>query len=175
MLYTWCFQNPHQNTELALGCSGLHICFPCKLRSPMLECGFESLLGFEFSGFSICHFLKLVVSRFSQGTLVSSPPLLVNCFSQQNKTKNKYSSNSVKLNCWAVPLYHRVHNMLHVIGAWSAAHNLHRIAPLPLEHVLETVLGLVKKLKKNIDLYLSISFLLLSSLTLIFGTLTMHI
>ena len=30
----------------------------------MLECGFESRLGFEFSGFSMWHFLKLIVRGF---------------------------------------------------------------------------------------------------------------
>ena len=32
--------------------------------APMLECRFESRLGLEFSGFSMWHFLKLVVRGF---------------------------------------------------------------------------------------------------------------
>ena len=40
----------------------------------MLECGFESHLGLEFSGFSMWHFLKLVVSGFL--CILLFPPLL---------------------------------------------------------------------------------------------------
>ena len=32
----------------------------------MLECGFESQLGLEFSGFSMWHFLKLFIRGFLQ-------------------------------------------------------------------------------------------------------------
>ena len=41
---------------------------------PMLECGFESRLGLEFSGFSMWHFLKLVVRSFLW--VLRFPPLL---------------------------------------------------------------------------------------------------
>ena len=37
---------------------GYHVCFPS--LQPVLECGLESPLGLEFSGFSIWHLLKLV-------------------------------------------------------------------------------------------------------------------
>ena len=43
-------------------CNGKHVCFPS--LSPMLECGFESRSGLEFSGFSMRQFLKLVVGGF---------------------------------------------------------------------------------------------------------------
>ena len=43
-------------------CNGQHVCFPS--LPPVLECGFEYGLGFEFSGFSMWHFLKLVVRVF---------------------------------------------------------------------------------------------------------------
>ena len=42
--------------------NGEHICFPS--LPPMLECGFESRLGLEFSGFSMWQFLRLVVRGF---------------------------------------------------------------------------------------------------------------
>ena len=55
------------------GCNGLHLCFPS--LPPMLDCGFESRMGFEFWGFSMWDFLKLVVWGFLPGTLVSFRPL----------------------------------------------------------------------------------------------------
>ena len=54
----------------------------------LLESGFESRLGLGFSGFSMWHFLKLVVGGRggggggSPGTPVSSPPSSVSGFSQ---------------------------------------------------------------------------------------------
>ena len=41
-----------------------YVCFPS--LPPMLECGFESRMGLEFSGFSVWHLLKLVVRGFLQ-------------------------------------------------------------------------------------------------------------
>ena len=59
---------------------GQHVCF--KSLPPVLECGFESRLGLELSGFSVWHFLKLVDRGFSPGTSFSSLSLSVNGFSQ---------------------------------------------------------------------------------------------
>ena len=53
-------------------CNGLHVCFPC--LPPTLECGFESRLGLEPSGFSMWHFLKLVARDFLR--VLRFPPLL---------------------------------------------------------------------------------------------------
>ena len=48
----------------------------------MLECEFESRFELEFLGFSMWHFLKLIVRGVSPGTPVSTPPSLINGFSQ---------------------------------------------------------------------------------------------
>ena len=63
-------------------CSGQHVCFTSKGLPPMLKSGFESQLRLEFLGFSMCHFVKLVVGGFSPGTLVSSHAASINGFSQ---------------------------------------------------------------------------------------------
>ena len=58
---------PRATKKLHLGdmwCNGLQGCFP-RLQ-PVLEWGFESWLGLEFSGFSMWHFLKLVIRGFLQ-------------------------------------------------------------------------------------------------------------
>ena len=52
--------------------NGQHICFPS--LPPMLQCGFESRLGLEFSGFGMWHFLTLVVRGFLR--VLRFPPLL---------------------------------------------------------------------------------------------------
>ena len=95
---------------------GLHVCFPHKGLPPLLECGFESQLNLEFSGFSTWHFLEPMSKeerrpeylektpndknqkmislstlacrrQFALGTLISSPPSSVN--GPANKTKLK--------------------------------------------------------------------------------------
>ena len=111
-------------------CNGKHVCFPS--LSPMLECGFESRSGFEFSGFSMWHFLKLVVRGFLR--VLRFPPLLYPLIVSASKIKLKYYDlNSVKLNSWAVPSYQMGHDMLHVISARCVARDWHTIAPWPLE------------------------------------------
>ena len=99
----------------------------------MLECRFESWLGLEFSGFSMWHYLKLIDRGFLRVLWVL--PLLHQLIVQTVKyTWKKCDSDSVKLNSWAVPSYHMAHNILHVIlSARCVAHDLHRIAPWPLE------------------------------------------
>ena len=46
---------------------------------------------------------------------------------------NKCHLKSVKLNSWAVPLYHVTHNMFHMTSPLCAACDLHTNAPRPLE------------------------------------------
>ena len=45
-------------------CNGKHVCFPS--LPPVLECGFMSWLGLEFSSFGKWYFLKLVIRDFLQ-------------------------------------------------------------------------------------------------------------
>ena len=54
--------------------NGLHVCFPSKRLSPMLECGFESPQKAEYSEFSCVAFLKLVVRGFLRVLRFPSPP-----------------------------------------------------------------------------------------------------
>ena len=49
------------------------------------------------------------------------------------KLNNKCDLNSVKLNGWAVPLYHMAHGMLHVTSAWNIVRDFNNAAPRPLE------------------------------------------
>ena len=53
-------------------CNGLHVCFPS--LPPVLLYGFVSRLGFDFWGFSMWHFLKLVARDFLR--IIRFPPLL---------------------------------------------------------------------------------------------------
>ena len=53
----------------------------------MLECGFEPRLGLEFSGFSMWHFLKLVVRGFLW--VLQFPPLLHRVMVSANEIKLK--------------------------------------------------------------------------------------
>ena len=62
-------------------CNGQHVCFPS--LPPMLEYGFE--LGLEFSGFSMWHFLKLVVRGFLW--VLQFPSLLHRLMVSANKIK----------------------------------------------------------------------------------------
>ena len=64
-------------------CNRTHVCFPS--LSPMLVCGFESCLGLEVSGFSMWHFLKLVVEGFLQ--VLRFFPLLHRLMVSSNKKK----------------------------------------------------------------------------------------
>ena len=94
----------------------------------MLECGLESRLGFEFSSFSVWHFLKLVVEGFFPDTPVYSPP------SSVDGSANKISSNKcdfsfVKLDSGTVPSYQVAHDMLHVKSARCVARDVHTVAP----------------------------------------------
>ena len=50
---------------------------------PMLQCGFESRLGLDVSGFSMWHFLKLVVRGFLR--VLRFPPLLYRLMISANK------------------------------------------------------------------------------------------
>ena len=67
-----CYQQRCSVTEVwgDAWCNGSHACFP--RLSPMLECGFKSRLGLEFS--CVWHFLKLVVRGFLW--VLQFPPLL---------------------------------------------------------------------------------------------------
>ena len=51
----------------------------------MVECRFESRLGLEFSGFSMWHFLKLVVRDFLR--VLQFPPFLHRLMVSANKDK----------------------------------------------------------------------------------------
>ena len=66
-------------------CNGLRVCFPSKRLPQMLECGFESLLGLEFSGFSMGHFLKLVVGGFLR--VLRFPPRFHRLIFSKNEMK----------------------------------------------------------------------------------------
>ena len=91
--------------------NGQHICFPC--LPPVLECRFESQLGLEFSGFSMWHFLKVIVRGFLW--LLWFPSLLHRWKVSAHKIKLKCDFNSFKLSRWAVPFYQVAHCLLHTI------------------------------------------------------------
>ena len=73
--------------------------------------------------------------------------------------------NSANLNSWAVPSYQVTHDMLHTMSAMCVAHDLHTIAPRPLERALAAQWG---DCKKNLELRLSIWLLLLLLLLSLF-------
>ena len=75
-------------------CNGQHVCFPS--MSLMLECGFESGLGLEFSCFSVWQFLKLVVGGFLW--VLRFPPLLHRLMVSANRNKAKMKSISTLSN-----------------------------------------------------------------------------
>ena len=64
-------------------CNGKHVCISS--LPPILECGFESQLGLEFSVFSMWHFHKLVVRGFLR--VLWFPPLLHRLMVSANKIK----------------------------------------------------------------------------------------
>ena len=116
----------------------------------MPESELESWLGLEFSGFSIWHFLKLVVRVFSQ--VLWSPTLLHwVVVSAMVCGWNKCDLISIKLNSWAVPLYH-MGNMLHVIGAWCVCvWFAHDCVLATWAYVLETVRSAMRGQWKFLD------------------------
>ena len=55
-------------------------------------------------------------------------------WSFKNKTEIKWMQlNTIKLRSWAIHSYHVALDMLHVMSAQCVAHDLHTIAPWPLE------------------------------------------
>ena len=59
-----------------------YVSFPRKRRPPPLQCGLESRLGLELSGFSTWHILQLVVGGFLLELWFPPPPSLVNGFTR---------------------------------------------------------------------------------------------
>ena len=90
--------------------------------------------GREFSGFSMWHFLKLVVRDFLR--VLRFPPLLRRLVvSARKKAKINVISTRSNLIPELPPSYHLAHCRLHVINARCAARDLHTIAPVPLERM----------------------------------------
>ena len=131
----------------------------------MLLYGFESRLGLENSGFSMCPFLKLVARGFLR--VLRFPPLLHRLMVQPIKSSsNKCDFNSVKPNSWAVPSYHVARNT--TCCTWYALDVLHVICTRLRQRHVSALFGdglrrseeIVKK-KKNLELRLWMWLLLL--------------
>ena len=103
-------------------CNGQHVCFPGERLPPMPESRFKSL-GLIFG----LRYVSEVHQGFSPDTLVSSPPSLVNGFSQWNKARLNVISS------WAVLLYNVAYSMLHTISVWGVACDLYMVAPCTFE------------------------------------------
>ena len=117
--------------RLFVWCEGENICFHFHRLPPVLGCRSEFLSGLKLSGFSMWHYVKLVIRGFLRVPWFPLPPSSVTGFCQWNKTKDKCNVESVKTDSGAAPLRHVACDMLYVISDRCVARDLQTMASRP--------------------------------------------